>query len=242
MKHFTTVMIAVTYFGAISVYTVIISENFEQVIRYHFDVELDIRIYILYSWVPLVLLCWIPNLKRLAPLSAVSNIFTLIGLLITFYYCFIDMPITERPLHTSFRDFPKYFGISFVAMETIGIILPLENNMMKPEQTRGPFGVLNLGMVLLTLLCGFLGIVGYAKYGHETKGSITLNLPIQDGAAQAVKILVAVAVFFTTALLFYIVLETIWNEIEPKITKHKMFINYVLRTLLITAAVSKNSI
>ena len=230
-------MIALTYFGAISVYTVIISENFEQVIRFHFNIDINIRFYILFCWFPLILLCWVPNLKQLAPLSAISNVFTLVGLLITFYYCFIDMPISERPLHTSLEDFPKYFGISFVAMETVGIILPLENNMKNPREMGGLYGVLNLGMIILTLICGLLGFFGFAKYGEKTKGSITLNLPIDQIPAQIVKILVAVAVFFTTSLLFYIVLETIWSEIENKITKNRKVINYILRTFLITAAV-----
>lgn len=109
--------------------------------------------------------------------------------------------------------------------------------MKKPQEMMGACGVLSFGMILLTLVCGFLGFVDYAKYGEKTEGSITLNLPIDEGAAQAVKILIGVAVFFTTALLFYIVLETIWNEIEHKITRHRTLVNYIIRTSLITAAV-----
>lgn len=237
MKYVATFMIALTYFGSISVYSVIVAENLEQVIRYHFEFQVHIRYYIILLWIPLMALCLIPNLKMLAPLSAVSNIFTLIGLIITFYYCFIDMPIQDRPLHTSIYEFPKFFGISFVAMETIGIILPLEHDMINPEEMRGPFGVVNLGMMTLTTICIFLGFVGYAKYGDGVEGSIALNLPIDEGAAQAAKILVALAVFFTSALLFYIVLDNIWNEIEQKISSHETIINYTLRIALVTAAV-----
>lgn len=39
------------------------------------------------------------------------------------------------------------------------------------------FGVLNVGMSIVTVLYGFVGFFGYIKYGDESKDSITLSLP-----------------------------------------------------------------
>jgi proton-coupled amino acid transporter len=49
--------------------------------------------------------------------------------------------------------------------------------MKKPEQFTKPFGVLNIGMLIVTSLLLVMGFLGYLKYGDEVQGSLTLNLP-----------------------------------------------------------------
>lgn len=56
-------------------------------------------------------------------------------------------------------------------------VMPLENEMAKPERFSTRFGVLNCAMVPITLLYTVVGFFGYLKYGQHTQGSITLNLP-----------------------------------------------------------------
>lgn len=56
-------------------------------------------------------------------------------------------------------------------------VMPLENEMAKPERFGTRFGVLNCAMVPITLLYTVVGFFGYLKYGQHTQGSITLNLP-----------------------------------------------------------------
>ena len=53
-------------------------------------------------------------------------------------------------------------------------MLPLENEMKRPED----FGwVLNVGMGIVTILFVSMGLFGYLTFGHNLKGSVTLNLP-----------------------------------------------------------------
>ena len=59
-------------------------------------------------------------------------------------------------------------------------MLPLQNEMMKPEQFTKPFGVLNIGMTVVTFLLLLMGFLGYLKYGDKVEGSLTLNLPQED--------------------------------------------------------------
>lgn len=50
--------------------------------------------------------------------------------------------------------------------------------MKTPQNFRGTFGVLNVGMFVIVLLYIVVGFFGYIKYGPQASGSITLNLPM----------------------------------------------------------------
>lgn len=52
--------------------------------------------------------------------------------------------------------------------------------MKKPESFNTTFGVLNTGMVLVSTIYVALGTIGYWRYGEDTAGSLTLNLPVNE--------------------------------------------------------------
>lgn len=56
-------------------------------------------------------------------------------------------------------------------------VLPLENEMKNPKKFGSPLGVLNASLLPITFLYMFVGLFGYLKYGQDTTGSITLDLP-----------------------------------------------------------------
>ncbi len=49
--------------------------------------------------------------------------------------------------------------------------------MRSPRHFGGTFGVLNIGMAIVTCLQLLMGFFGYLKYGDAIQGSVTLNLP-----------------------------------------------------------------
>lgn len=218
-----------TYFGTCSVYTVIVAKNFEQVLVHWLGRDIEPRVIICIMLVPLILIAWVPNLKYLAPVSMVANVFMGLGLGITFYYLVQDLPpIEERSLFT-LSTLPAFFSITIFAMEAIGVVMPLENNMKTPKNFLGICGVLSQGMSGVTLIYMLLGFLGYLRYGNETGESITLNLPIEEWPAQAVKVLIALAVYCTFGLQFFVCLEIVWDAIKERCTKRPIFVNYVLR-------------
>ncbi|XP_004519001.1 proton-coupled amino acid transporter-like protein pathetic isoform X2 [Ceratitis capitata] len=226
-----------TYFGTCSVYTVIVAKNFEQVMEHWLGYEISLRLLISALLIPLILLSWIPNLKYLAPVSMIANVFMGLGLGITFYYLVSDLPpITTREF-ANVSTLPAFFAITIFAMEAIGVVMPLENNMEKPQHFLGICGVLSQGMSGVTLIYMALGFLGYLHYGTDTAESITLNLPVHEWPAQAVKVLIALAVYCTFGLQFYVCLEIVWDGIKDKCQKRPVLVNYVLRTVLVTAAV-----
>lgn len=84
---------------------------------------------------------------------------------------------TYFPSFTSVAELPLFFGIAIYAFEGIAVVLPIENRMRNKHDFRGLTGVLNTGMVFVTVLYATIGFYGYLCYGSAILGSITLNLP-----------------------------------------------------------------
>lgn len=131
---------------------------------------------------PLILMAWIRNLKYLAPVSMIANVFMGLGLGITFYYLVGTTDPERGNIHliTHPSNWPDFFSLTIFAMEAIGVVMPLENAMKTPRSMLGFCGVLNMGMSGVTLVYILLGFLGYFRYGDGVLGTITLNLNIEE--------------------------------------------------------------
>lgn len=222
--------------GICCVYIVFVATNIKNVTDYYVQ-PLDVRLYMLFLLLPLVLINYVRNLKKLAPLSTVANIITFVGLGIVLYYVFDDIPsIDTVDFVGTLKGFPLFVGTTLFALEAVGVIIALENNMKTPKSFGGSCGVLNQGMTLIIILYVLVGFVGYIKYGKESLGSITLNLPREEILSQSVQILFAIAIFITYALQSYVPVEIIWNTyLKEKFEKSKycLLYEYILRTGLV---------
>ncbi|CAG9816111.1 unnamed protein product [Phaedon cochleariae] len=238
-RQLVLVGIFVTYFMTCSCYAVIVAKNFNYVANHYLGYTVEIRITIALLLIPLILLAYVPNLKYLAPVSMLANGFMAVGLGITMYYLVADIPpISERKLVADIATFPVFFSITIFAIEAIGVVMPLENNMSRPQHFTGLCGVLNQGMSGVTLVYIVVGFFGYLKYGDGIKGSVTLNLPIEQYAAQAVNILIGGAVFCTFGLQFYVCLDIAWNGIKKRYADNETIAQYTLRTVMVVVCVS----
>lgn len=52
--------------------------------------------------------------------------------------------------------------------------------MKKPSNFSKPFGVLNVGMVIVGGMFVAMGFISYLKYGDAVAGSVTLNLESKE--------------------------------------------------------------
>lgn len=171
--------IVMTLFGCCCVYNVFVANNMKQVIEHYSGFEYDLRWYIFLLLPFLIFINLIRNLKSIAIFSVIANIFVSLCLVVTAYYIFRDgLPETsERLPIASYQKMPLFFGTAVFALEAIGVVMTLENNMKTPQNFIGCPGVLNIGMLVVVVLYTAVGLFGYWKYGDETQGSITLNLP-----------------------------------------------------------------
>lgn len=231
------VFLIVYQLGICCVYIVFVATTVKKVVDVYHD-PLDVRLHMLFLLIPLILINYIRNLKRLAPLSTIANIVTFVGLGIVLYFVFQDLPsIQDENINYvgTLKGFPLYVGTTLFALEAVGVIIALENNMKTPKSFGGYCGVLNIGMVFIVILYVLVGFFGYIKYNKDAKGSITLNLPANE-LSQAVQVLFAIAIFITYALQSYVPVEIIWNTyLKEKFEKSKysLLYEYILRTVLV---------
>nr|CAH7747136.1 unnamed protein product [Callosobruchus chinensis] len=231
-KAMINMFLVIDLIGCCCVYVVFVSKNVKQVVDPHY--ELDVRVYMAALLPLLIPTNMIRNLKWLSPLSMIANVLVACGMGVTFYYIFSDLPPLDNvPPMASFSSLPGFFGTAIFALEGIGVVMPLENNMKTPQHFIGCPGVLNTGMFFVVLLYASTGFFGYLKYGPATSvGSITLNLP-NEPLAQSVKIMIAIAIFFTYALQFYVPMEIIWKAVKNNFGSHKTVAEYGIRTSLL---------
>lgn len=140
----------------------------------------------------------------------------LTGVGITFSYIFQGLPdISERTMaNFSLTKLSLFFGTVIYLFEGIGLVLPLKNSMKNPSNFSKAYGVLNVGVGMHTVLFLLLGIFGYFKYGDETEGSLTLNLPTDEILAQSVLLILSFGVTLGYAIQFFIPIQIMFPSVR----------------------------
>ncbi|XP_026199920.1 proton-coupled amino acid transporter 1 isoform X2 [Anabas testudineus] len=247
-KRTVNLFLIITQLGFCCVYFVFLSDNVKQVVEaanattfscqmnYTNQTEIlvpsfDSRLYMLCFLPFLILLVFVRNLRYLAPLSLVANVVMTASLVLIYFYSLthitypIDLPKAGRA-----KDYPLFFGTAIFAFEGIGVVLPLENKMQRPQTFTL---VLYLGMGIVTFLYISLGTIGYMCFGERIGGSITLNLP-NCWMYQSVKLLYSFGIFITFALQFYVPAEILIPPAVARVSERwETAVDLLLRTILV---------
>ncbi|XP_053623801.1 proton-coupled amino acid transporter-like protein CG1139 [Plodia interpunctella] len=236
--HIVNAFLLVYQIGTCCVYVVFVSENIEHVLRTQFQIHIELIHVQTIILIPLILINWVRDLKYLAPFSAIANAITIVSFGMILYYVFRVTPTFEgKEAVGKLKDFPLFFGTVLFALEAIGVILPLENEMKTPKSFVGKFGVLNRAMITIVLLYVGMGLFGYMQYGDKALASITLNLPSDtEVLASVVQCLLAFAIFITHGLACYVAIDILWNVYLSSFVhnaKHRVYWEYLLRTVIV---------
>ncbi|KAK2606357.1 hypothetical protein QQS21_003176 [Conoideocrella luteorostrata] len=144
--------------------------------------------------VPLIPLALIRNISKLGPIALVADVFILVGLVYIWQY---DVwALAKEGLEPSVQLFnPSAFtltiGSAIFTFEGIGLILPIQSSMKKPEHFSG---LLYFVMLLITIIFTSVGALCYATFGEKTKIQIISNFPQQSALVNAVQFLYSLAV------------------------------------------------
>ncbi|KAK2577396.1 hypothetical protein KPH14_003509 [Odynerus spinipes] len=241
--HVTNTFLLVYQLGSCCVYVVFIANNvkraFDSFLSDDIKHKLTEEVYMALLLLPLIFINWIKNLKFLVPCSKVATVVTFVSFGIILYYIFKDpLSFDDRVPVGELQNFPLYFGTVLFALEAIGVIMPLENEMKTPQYFTRPCGILNIGMGTIVVLYAGMGFFGYIRYGSVIEGSITLNLPSDEALAKSVQLLLALAIYFTQPIQCYVAIDIAWNEyLSPRLEKnaHRKLWEYVVRTALVLA-------
>ncbi|XP_053600134.1 proton-coupled amino acid transporter-like protein pathetic isoform X1 [Plodia interpunctella] len=225
---FTEFALVCTYVGVCCIYTVLISDSVKQLVdRYAPSVIWPVEYYCLIFMVPLCLLCQIKYLKFLAIFSMIANILLMATYLICLYYTFGNhINFADRKIAGDPARYPAFISTVIFAMEGIGVVMPVENAMKKPKHLLGFPSVLFFSMAIIVFLYGTLGLFGYLQYGDVLRGSITLNLPMDDWPAICAKVFIASSIFFTYPLQFFIVMDIFTKYTDPHINEKYKTVTY----------------
>lgn len=117
-----------------------------------------------------------------------------------------------------------------LAVEGIGVIMPVENSMEKPQHFLGKPSILLISMIIITVLYTVIGLLGYIRFGDKIRGSITLNLPTDEITAVIGQLLVAMAILFTFGLQFYVAIDILLKKLMDKVTQSKIIWEIVIRS------------
>ncbi|XP_056238891.1 proton-coupled amino acid transporter 1 isoform X2 [Seriola aureovittata] len=247
-KRTVNLFLIITQLGFCCVYFVFLSDNVKQVVEAAnattFSCQMnhtnqtqtlvpsfDSRLYMLCFLPAIILLVFTPNLKYLAPLSLVANLVMTASLILIYFYSLTNITYPfNLPKVGRAKDYPLFFGTAIFAFEGIGVVLPLENKMQRPQSFTL---VLYMGMGIVTFLYISLGTIGYMCFGEQIGGSITLNLP-NCWTYQAVKLLYCFGIFITFALQFYVPAEILIPPVVARVSERwETAVDLLLRTVLV---------
>lgn len=205
-----------------SLFIVFAATTLKDIVEYLFDVNMQLRIYILIVAVPVLFISQIRYLRLLVPFSYIGNALFLATVCIMFYYiCTQEINFSDKPLVAQPQKWAKFFSITTFAVANFSIILALENNMAEPQKFLGKFGVLNCGMLAIVLLYGIVGFFGYACFGDETAGSVTSNLPAVEVLGLIAKALIGIAMLLSINIIVFVFMDILWKKIGTSIKKEK---------------------
>ena len=144
--------------------------------------------------IPLVPLALIRNISKLGPVALLADIFILIG--IVYIWQFDIWALAKDGMAPTVRLFnPSSFtltiGSAIFTFEGIGLILPIQASMKKPEHFGG---LLYFVMLLITIIFTSVGALCYATFGEGTKIQIISNFPQDSALVNAVQFLYSLAV------------------------------------------------
>ncbi|KAF4972731.1 hypothetical protein FSARC_739 [Fusarium sarcochroum] len=190
--------IAISQLGFVCAGLIFTAENLyaflDAVTANHRELLFNVPSLIAMQLVALVPLALIRNISKLGPVALLADVFILIGIVYIWYY---DVAALSRNgMDSSVRlfnpsDFTLTVGSAIFTFEGIGLILPIQSSMKKPEHFPG---LLYLVMFIITIIFTSVGALCYATFGEDTKIQVISNFPQDSPLVNAVQFLYSLAV------------------------------------------------
>lgn len=173
--------IIVSQIGFAAAYIVFTSENLQAFI---FAVSkgdhlIEIKYLILLQLVVFLPMSMIRDMAKLGFTALIADFFIMLGLVYLYYYDFLTLATEGVSDIVAFNpnDWTLFIGTAIFTFEGIGLIIPIQETMKRPEKFPRVLGGV---MVIITVIFLSMGAFSYAAYGSHTKTVIISNLPQDD--------------------------------------------------------------
>ncbi|KAF2860133.1 hypothetical protein K470DRAFT_258283 [Piedraia hortae CBS 480.64] len=175
--------------------------SFADAVSHHHS--LTVNQLILIQFLILIPLGLIRNISKLGPLALIADAFILIGLIYIWYFDLLTLSrVGLSPSVELFNpsSFPLTIGSSIFTFEGIGLILPIQSSMRRPEKFSS---LLSLVMVIITAIFTSVGVLCYATFGEDTKIQIISNFPQNSHLVNSVQFLYSLAILVGEPVQFF---------------------------------------
>ncbi|KAL4913882.1 transmembrane amino acid transporter protein-domain-containing protein [Aspergillus aurantiobrunneus] len=145
-------------------------------------------------------LAMIRNISKLGPTALLADAFILFGL--GYIYCYDIASLASRGLAPNVdlfnsSSFTLTIGSCIFTFEGIGLILPIQSSMKRPQSFDR---LLYTVMFIITVLFTGVGALSYATFGADTQTEIISNLPQDSRLVNTVQFLYSIAILVGTPI------------------------------------------
>ena len=201
MRFIINFSLVVSQIGFASAYIVFTAENLRAFILAvsKCKTAIDIKLMILMQMAIFLPLSLYRNLNNISIVVYIADIFIVLGLVYLYYYDIATLAvqgISDIALINK-DNWPLFIGTAIFTFEGIGLLIPIQDGMKKPQQL--PL-VLGGVMVVISAIFISMGALSYAAYGSKTETVIILNMPQDNKFVNAVQFMYSLAILLSTPL------------------------------------------
>jgi len=223
MRNIILASITLSQLGFVCAGLVFVAQNlhsFSQAIAKRPDNSSPVSTNILIAVQLLVIipLAFIRNISKLGPAALLADVFIMIGLIYIYWY---DISALARDgLNNTVVLFnPDYYtltiGSCIFTFEGIGLILPIQSSMQKPQKFEYLLGIV---MLLATIIFCSVGALCYATFGSATKIEVINNYPQTSKLVNAIQFLYSIAVLVGNPIQLFPAIRILENQVFKRST------------------------
>ncbi|AOW05244.1 transmembrane amino acid transporter protein-domain-containing protein [Yarrowia lipolytica] len=227
MRSLILFSIVISQIGFAAAYIVFTSENLQafilSVTKGETFVKIETLIFLqLIIFLPLSM---IRDIAKLSGTALIADLFILLGLVYLYYWSGMIVA-TEGVADVKMfnpNSWSLFLGTAIFTFEGIGLIIPIQESMKKPEQFTP---VLAGVMVGITALFVSMGAICYMAFGSEVKTVVISNLPQDSKFVNGVQILYSAAILLSTPLQLFPAIRIIENGLFTRSGKYNSTIKW----------------
>lgn len=235
MREIILGSIVLSQIGFAAAYIVFVSENLQALISAVAGSIVPIEKLIAAQLLLFLPCSMIRDIAKLSFTALIADLFILMGLV--YLYAWGANVLVSDGVGPDLKMFNPnswtlFIGTAIFTFEGIGLIIPIQESMKRPQDFHG---ILAGVMVGITLIFISMGALQYAAYGSEVKTVILLNLPSDSVLVNLIQLLYALAIMLSTPLQLFPAIRIVENwmfkrsgKYNPKIKWQKNLFRFFL--------------